>query len=70
MSHYEIPGYDEWKAKEPEPLPTYRFGVDVVMNITVEAVDNDHARELAEAVANSLKTKDIDYIEIASIQEL
>lgn len=62
--------YDGWKATEPDPLPTRRYSVDVVINITVDAVDDDHARELAENIANGFKNKDVDYIEISSLHEL
>jgi hypothetical protein len=65
-----IPGYDEYKATEEDPLPTRRFGVDVIMNITVDAIDFDHARQLAEETAKGMGGKNVDYIEVSSIQEL
>ena len=69
MSHYLIAGYDEWKCNEPEPPSKTLFSVDVVMNITVKAYDEDGAKELAEQIARGLKTKHIDYIEVSSVQE-
>jgi hypothetical protein len=62
--------YDGWKATEPDPLPTRRFGVDVIMNVTVDAIDFDHARQLAEETAKGMGGKNVDYIEVSSIQEL
>lgn len=67
MCHYEIPELDAYKTTEPDPEPTSRFGVDVIMNITVNAVDRDHARQLAEEIANGIAKKDVDYISIAGI---
>lgn len=70
-----IPGYDEVYLRTPEvneDTPK-KYGVDIVINIEVEAFSEEDAKEIAKGTVHNMITNtfaNITYIDTNSVEEI